>query len=268
MARITALNIYPVKSCRGIALERATLAATGFIHDRQWMIVRPNGRFITQREEPRLALIEPSLGNAVLTLQMPNAAALTVPMDANAGALEVQVWDDKCVAFDAGDAAAAWLEGILGKPYRLVRFDPAHKRPSSAKYTGDIEALNQFSDGFAYLVISQGSLDDLNTRLPQPLPMNRFRPNIVLDGVPPYAEDTATEFFSDGVRLRSAKLCARCVITTTDQSRGERDGDEPLKTLRSYRFNRESRGIMFGQNVILAEGAGRELRVGDELDIT
>jgi uncharacterized protein len=267
MATITALNIYPVKSCRGIALKQATLLQTGFTHDRQWLIVRPDGHFITQREDARLALIETDITAGALTLRAPNTEPLTLAADVNAGSMEVQIWKDKCAAFDAGDEAARWLEIMLDKPYRLVRFDTSRPRYSDPKWTGDIVASSQFSDGFPYLVISQASLDDLNSRLPRPLPMNRFRPNIVVDGLPPYGEDQVVEFTAAGVRLRVVKACTRCIITTTDQQRAQRDGDEPLKTLRSYRFSSELRGVLFGQNVILAEGAGRELRVGQELRV-
>lgn len=267
MVTITALNVYPVKSCRGIALESAAIAITGILHDRQWLIVRPNGHFITQREEPRLALVTTALTQEVLTLEAPGQRPLTIPFDAQGASVEVTCWRDRCAAFDAGDEAARWLEQHLGAPHRLVRFDPARKRPASPDWTQGIEALNQFSDGFPFLLISQASLDDLNTRLPQRLPMNRFRPNIVVDGLPAYGEDDVHELHSDGIALRVVKPCTRCAITTTDQSRGERDGDEPLRTLRSYRFSRELKGVAFGQNVILTAGEGRRLRVGQQLDI-
>lgn len=267
MATITALNIYPVKSCRGIALKQATLLQTGFTHDRQWLIIRPDGHFITQRDDARLALIATDVAGDVLTLRAPDVEPLTVAMDVNAGSMEVQIWKDKCAAFDAGDDASRWLEAVLDKPYRLVRFDTSRPRYSDPRWTGDVVASSQFSDSFPYLVISQASLDDLNGRLPRPLPMNRFRPNIVVDGLPPYGEDEVMEFSAGGVRLRVVKGCTRCIITTTDQERAQRDGDEPLKTLRSYRLSKdkELRGVLFGQNVILVEGAGRELRVGQEL---
>lgn len=267
MAKIAALHVYPVKSCRGIAVDGATLAATGFTHDRQWMVVRPDGRFVTQREEPRLALVATAIADGALKLGAPGAGTLTLPLDHGGAAVEVTCWKSRCAAFDAGDAAASWLEAHLGKPMRLVRFDPARKRVADPQWTGNVEALIQFSDGFPYLVISQASLDELNGRLPQALPMNRFRPNIVVDGLPAYGEDEVHEFRADGVRLRVVKSCARCVITTTDQDKGERDGEEPLRTLRAYRSSRELQGVVFGQNVILAEGEGRELRVGQALGV-
>lgn len=269
MPTITALNIYPVKSCRGIALQRATLAPSGFLHDRQWLIVRPGGQFLTQREEPRLATISTALDtNGALTLRAPEGEPLRVAADANAGSVEVKIWRDTCAAFDAGDAAAGWLQSLLGQPYRLVRFDTSRPRYSNPDWTGDIQAPNLFSDGYAYLVISQASLDDLNGRLEKPLPMNRFRPSIVVDGLAPYGEDEVHEFVGADIRLRRVKPCTRCVITTTDQDRAVRDGDEPLRTLRGYRFSRELKGVLFGQNLIMVAGAGSELRVGQQLEVS
>jgi uncharacterized protein YcbX len=267
LATITELNIYPVKSCRGIALDRATLRETGFAHDREWLVVQGEGRFVTQREEPRLALIEPQVADGTLQLGAPGMPTLTVDGTATDAPVEVTCWKDRCAAFDAGNRAAEWLSDFLRKPYRLVRFDTRRKRPSSREWTGEIEALNQFSDGYPWLVLSTASLEDLNARLEQPLPMNRFRPNIVIDGVPPYAEDRVHELINGQVRLRAVKPCTRCIITTTDQATAERDGNEPLRTLRSYRFSAELKGVMFGQNLILAEGVGHELRVGDALEI-
>lgn len=268
MVTITALNIYPVKSCKGIALEHAPIATTGFAHDREWLIVRPNGQFITQREDPRLALVATALTDDALTLSAPGVVTLTVPFAASAASMEVTCWRDKCAAFDAGTEAAAWLETYLGSPYRLVRFDPSRTRLASTAWTQDVESPTQFADGFPFLVISQSSLEDLNGRLQQPLPMNRFRPNIVVDGLPAFGEDEVHEFAGDGVRLRVVKPCTRCVITTTNQATAEREGDEPLRTLRSYRFSRELKGVMFGQNAILMEGAGNALRVGQRLEAT
>lgn len=268
MITITALNIYPVKSCRGIALDRARITDTGFAHDREWLIVRPNGQFVTQREEPRLALIGTALTRDALTLTAPGMDALTIALDdgARGAALEVTCWRDRCAAFDAGAEAAAWLSAFLGAPRQLVRFDRARKRPSSTQWTQGIEALNQFSDAFPWLIISQASLDDLNSRLERPLPMNRFRPNIVVDGLPAYGEDDVHELRTDGITLRIVKACTRCAIPTTDQATAQREGDEPLRTLRGYRFSKELRGVLFGQNAILIAGAGRELTVGQRLE--
>jgi uncharacterized protein len=272
MPHITALNIYPVKSCRGIALSQARLTETGFEHDREWLVTTPEGKFLTQRERPLLAQIETALATGAsgeqLVLRKPNGADLALPSNMTGPEVEVTVWKDRCAAFDAGDEAAAWLTEHLGKPARLVRFDRRRKRPSAAEWTQGIEGLNQFSDGFPWLLISQASLDELNTRLKQPLPMNRFRPNIVVDGLAPFGEDEVNEFIAGDVRLRVVKPCTRCAITTTDQVTGERTTEEPLKTLKEFRFDRGLRGVTFGQNMVLAAGFGNELKIGQRLDVT
>lgn len=267
MITITALNIYPVKSCRGVALDRALITDTGFAHDREWLIVNADGRFVTQREEPRLALIEPALRSDALLLTAPGMGTLRVALDTHHPPVEVTCWRDRCAAFDAGAEAASWLTAFLGKPLRLVRFDNTRKRTSSPEWTQGIEARSQFADAFAWLIVSQASLDDLNHRLRQPLPMNRFRPNIVVDGLPAYGEDDLHQLHADGITLRIVKACARCVITTTNQATAQREGEEPLRTLRGYRFSKELRGVLFGQNAILVDGAGRELAVGQRLEV-
>jgi hypothetical protein len=257
------LHVYPVKSCRGLALESARVTAAGLEHDREWMIVTPGGRFLTQREEPRLALVEVRLGSGALRLAAAGSGSVSVPLDLAGGApVEVTVWRDRCRALDQGDAAAAWLGDLLGRPLRLVRFDPAHRRPSDPTWTGGLEALNRFSDGFAMLALSRASLADLNGRLAKPLPMDRFRPNLVLDGLPPYGEDALHDLVAGAVRLRRVKPCTRCTITTTDQATGTVEGEEPLRTLRGYRWDAALRGVTFGQNVIVVGGAGERLRTG------
>ena len=271
MIRITALNIYPVKGCRGIALESARVAATGFQHDREWLIVRPDGRFMTQREEPRLALIEPALinehapGEAKLRLRIPGGDELSVPLASQGREVEVICWRDTCAAFDVGEAAADFLARYLGAPYRLVRFDPRRKRVSNPQWTQGVDALNQFSDGYAWLLVSEASLEELNSRLQRKLPMNRFRPNIVVSGLPPFGEDRLHELTAGALRIRRVKGCTRCIVTTTEQSTGTRDGNEPLRTLAKFRFDSELKGVVFGQNMILIEGVGTQLRVGQEL---
>ena len=268
MVQITGLNIYPVKSCRGIALKQARLTATGFEHDREWLVITPEGRFLTQRERPQLAQVETAIADDRLVLRKPNGADLSLPLNLTGPEREVTIWRDKAAAFDAGDEAAAWLTDHLGKPARLVRFDKRHKRASDAKWTEGVEALNQFSDGYPWLLISQGSLDELNRRMQNPLPMNRFRPNIVVDGLPPFGEDSVDEFVAGSVRLKVVKPCDRCVVTTTDQITGERTSDEPLRALKEFRFDKNLRGVLFGQNMILTGGVGNELKVGQQFDVT
>ena len=262
------LLTYPVKSCRGIAHEAARLTAAGLEHDREWMFVGPGGRFLTQREEPRLAQVAVALQGGELRLSATGAGGVGVPLDLAGPPVEATVWGDRVAAVDQGDAAAAWITALLGREARLVRFDPAARRTSERAWTGEIEALNRFSDGYPLLVVSRASLDDLNSRLPDALPMNRFRPNFVLDGLPAYGEDGLHELESDGVRLRIVKPCTRCSITTTDQGTGALTGDEPLRTLRTYRWDAKLRGATFGMNTIVVEGAGRTLRVGASFDAT
>jgi hypothetical protein len=157
---------------------------------------------------------------------------------------------------------ARWASDFLGREVRLVRFHPEARRPSSREWTGEVEALTRFTDGYPLLVVSRASLDDLNSRLQEPLPIERFRPNVVLDGLPPYGEDSLGDLVADGLRLRVVKPCTRCVITTTDQATGTVCGEDPIRTLRSYRWDARLKGVTFGQNTIVVEGAGRMLRVG------
>ena len=266
MVTLGALHVYPVKSCRGLAPATARLTDAGLEHDREWLIVTPEGRFLTQREEPRLATVEVALGDGALTLSAAGAGSVAVPLGPAAGPRrEVTVWDHRCEALDQGEDAAAWLGDLLGRPLRLVRFDPAHRRASSREWTGGAEAWTRFSDGFALLAISLASLADLNARLATPLPMDRFRPNLVLDGLPPYGEDQLEDLVSGNVRLRRAKPCARCRIPSTNPATGEVEGEEPLRTLKTYRWDPVLKGVMFGQNMFVAAGADERLRVGQAL---
>jgi uncharacterized protein YcbX len=168
-------------------------------------------------------------------------------------------------AFDQGDEPAAWISALLGREVRLVRIDPAARRRCDPAWTADAEAHSRFSDGYPLLVVSRASLDDLNSRLQAPLPIDRFRPNLVLDGLPPYGEDEVHELTAAGIRLRVVKPCTRCSITTTDQSAGVAAGEEPLRTLKSYRWDSALHGVKFGQNTIVIEGAGSTLEAGMSL---
>jgi hypothetical protein len=262
---VASLHVYPVKSCRGVELDTARLTEAGLEHDREWMIVTPEGRFVTQREQPRLALISTSLDDQQLHLSAPGAPGVTVPFDFDGEPMQVTVWRDRCQAHDQGEVAARWLSDVLGRPLRLVRFDPACRRPSDTAWTDGVDAVSRFSDGFALLAISLASLADLNARLATPLPMNRFRPNLVLDGLPPYGEDALGDLTVGGARLRRVKPCTRCSITTTNQATGAVEGDEPLRTLKTYRWDAALRGVTFGQNLIVVTAGGEHLRTGMEL---
>jgi uncharacterized protein YcbX len=263
-ATLTALNIYPVKSCRGIALQSATVSPTGLADDRHWMMVRPNGRFVTQRELPRLALVGTAVNADGLELTAPGMPPLAVSRAAHGAPMDVVVWKFAGGGIDQGEDAAAWCTQFLGTPLRLVRFDERRERVCSPEWTQGVHAITQFADGYPILIISRASLAELNSRLPKELPMARFRPNLVIDGVDAYEEDRIHELSCGEVTLRIVKPCVRCSITTTDQESGALDGAEPLATLRKYRYDRELGGVCFGQNAIIVRGAGAQLRVGTE----
>ena len=262
-ATLAALTSYPVKSCRGIALAASRLTTRGLEHDREWMLVDRDGRFLTQRELPRMAQIVPELSASALYLSAPGLPAFSVPLDGNAGRMTVTVWRDTLGALDQGNDAALKLSRWLDKEVRLVRFDPGERRYCNPQYVGEHRAHHAFADGYPVLVISAASLADLNERLDDPLPMNRFRPNIVLEGVEAFDEDHFTEIDIGGaVTLRLVKPCTRCRITTTDQVTAQ-VGIEPLPTLASYRRNDALDGATFGMNAIVVAGAGAAIAVGD-----
>jgi uncharacterized protein len=268
-ATITALNVYPVKSCRGIPLDKATLEMSGVESDRRWLVVNESGRFMTQRELPRLALVVPTLTErGGLSLTAPGMPTLNVWVEIDAPVIRVTVFSHQCAAFDAGSKAAEWLSHFLARPVRLVRFDPRVPRAIDPRlWKGDVDVHVEFPDAFPLMILSQASLEDLNSRLESPLPMNRFRPNVVLDGCEPYEEDRIHELRDGALRLQMGRPCTRCTITTTDQLTGEASSAEPLATLKTYRWSKELRGLMFGQYAVVAGGVGSQLRVGQRLEI-
>jgi uncharacterized protein len=251
---VSALTVYPVKSGAGMSVESWPLGGDGLDHDRSYMVVDEAGRFVTQREEPRLALIEPLLGPP-LTVRTPLGAAV-----AKTGhRCTVEVWEYTGPALDCGDEVAALLSEFLGRPVRLVTVTPGHDRPTEL---GDAQV--GFSDGFPLLITTLGSLDELNARLPVALPMQRFRPNIVIDGCEAFAEDTWSRIRVGNVDIDVVKPCLRCAITRVDQQTGVRGDGEPLRTLGAFR--KMKGGVAFGQNAI-HRGPGT-LRVGDPVSVT
>jgi hypothetical protein len=245
---LAAIRVHPVKSCRAIEPARWPLDATGLRHDRRFMVVDAAGRCLTQREHPRLALVRTALEPAALVLEVPGGAPLAVPLAAAGGRrVEIEVWRHRGPALDCGDAAAALLSTHLGVACRLVRLAPDHaRRVNPAFFPG--EAHTTFTDGYPLLLLSEASLADLNRRLPSPLPVDRFRPNLVVRGSVPYAEDAWRRIRVGEVEIAVVKPCDRCVVTTTDQATGARDGSEPLRTLATYR--RTGAGVLFGQNAV------------------
>jgi len=262
---LTGLTIYPVKSCRGIPLSEAELTPRGLALDREWMVVDEKGRFLTQREEPRMALVSTDLTPTALVLRVPGLLPLLVPLEHRPRAHRtVQVWRDTVDAPDEGAEAAAWISQALGRTLFLVRFPEEFRRLSNREWTGDVEAENRFSDAYPILVISEESLADLNRRIGgDPLPMERFRTNLVIAGGPAYIEDAVPSLSSPemGIELRLVKPCTRCSITATNHLTGD-VGVEPLKTLAGYRRSERPAGVIFGQNALLIRGVGMKLRKG------
>jgi uncharacterized protein YcbX len=263
MATVAGLYIYPVKSARGIPLARVRVAADGFEWDRRWMLVDPKGMFITQRTHPQLARLVPEIGADSLTLTAPDLPALRVPLEPGGESVPVRIWDHSCSALDQGLAAAEWASQAMGKPVRLVRVSPAMGRAANPKYAGTTYAPVAFPDGYPILVCNQASLADLNQRLPAAIPMERFRPNLVLSGLPAFAEDRIDSLRIGEITLRLVKPCTRCTIPSIDQRSGAPSVD-PLPVLRTFRFDRALRGVTFGENAVIATGAGSVLEDGSE----
>lgn len=258
---VESLHLYPVKGCAGIDLASALVATTGLriagAADREWMVVDETGRFLTQRELPRLALVRTAVLDGQLRLSAPHMPDLAVSRDDEGAAGDVVVWRSNVRGFDAGNKAARWLSDWLAHEVRLVLFDPAVQRACNADYVGDSGAHTYFADGYPVLVIGTATLDDLNRRLAlrheAPLPMNRFRPNLVLRGLAAFDEDHVDTLTAGEVVLRLVKPCTRCQVTTTDQATAQ-VGAEPLRTLGEYLMNRELDGITFGMNAIVMRG--------------
>ncbi len=247
MYRLSELWRYPVKSLRGARFERLGLGSRGFDGDREWMVVDVAGRFLTQRQVARMALIDARFAAAGLVLQAPGRAPLTVAGEhAAAARIEVEVWGDRCAALAPDPRADAWLSEFLEQPCRLVRMPATTRRAVDPAYAAPGDQVG-FADGFPLLLISQASLDDLNGRLAEPVPMVRFRPNLVVEGTAPYEEDGWRRLRIGGCTFRVAKPCSRCVIPTIDPATAMRS-PEPLRTLMSYR--RRDNKVYFGQNLL------------------
>jgi uncharacterized protein YcbX len=259
---LTQLNIYPLKSAAGIPADRWAVDAFGLRYDRRWMLVDETGQFISQRECPRLALLRPTLQGGLLSVVAPGQAPLQLPLRPSWSATtRVTVWDDPCEAAWLGERAADWFSTALGRCCSLVYMPDEAYRPADPTFAPSGTRVS-FADGFPFLMISEESLADLNSRMPKPVPMNRFRPNLVIAGGEAYVEDSLGRFAIGELSFRVVKPCARCVLTTTDQATGRR-GREPLRTLATYR--RRNGEVLFGQNVVHS-GRGI-LSLGDHLEL-
>src|SRR5690606_3293421 len=262
---LSALYRYPVKSGQAQGLQDSPVDLLGLQGDRRWMVVEAeNGRFLTQRAWPRLGQLKASHGEGRLLLETAGQAPLEVAVPPADEALRgVTIWRDTLRVPDAGDAAAAWLSELLGKPVRLV-----HCPEQRARYLPNGYGLNSdraaFPDGFPLLLIGQGSLDELNRRIGRPMEMLRFRPNLVVEGAAPFAEDGWKRIRIGELTFRLLKPSVRCILTTLDTATGERSADrEPLTTLKTFR-EREG-DVLFGQN-LAADGSGR-IEVGMKVEV-
>ncbi|GFH34678.1 MOSC domain-containing protein [Streptomyces pacificus] len=267
---LRSLHVHPVKSLRGYAPAEAAVEPWGLAGDRRWMLVDTAGRAVTQRQQPRLALAaaEP-LADGAVRLTAPGRTPLTAVVPEPSGTTVVELFGEKAEAVPAGAACDRWFSAYLDAPVRLVHLDdPAYRRPVDPDYALPGETVS-FADGFPLLLASAASLDALNSLIAQgghadegPLPMDRFRPNLVLDGTAPWDEDGWKRVAVGEVSFRVVKPCGRCVVTTTDQATAAR-GKEPLRTLARHR--RFGDRLVFGQNLV-PEHTGT-VRVGDPVRV-
>ena len=261
IATVTGLFVYPLKSARGIACPRVRLAATGFEADRQWMLVNVHGVFLSQRTHPQHACIVPELDGGEVVLHAPGLPPLRLPRECSGERLAVRVHQDRCAGLDEGADAAEWASRAAGEAVRLVRV-PAHsERHANPTFAGTVPAPMGFADGFPVLVCNAASLADLNNRLPSAIPMERFRPNVVLEGLPAWAEDRIDTLTLGEVTLRLVKPCTRCTIPSIDQRTGQPSID-PTPALHQFRFDKKLHGVKFGENAVIVAGVAREIEHG------
>jgi hypothetical protein len=259
--RLSSLHVYPIKSCAGIDVSAWEVDEFGLRYDRRWMVVTPRGQFLTQRELPAFAQVRVTIAPPHLRIAAPGQRELVVALDPMGGRLiTTRIWADAVSVVAPDHQADAWFSEYLGHEVMLAYMPPSVMRPVDAHYAPR-GGRASFADGFPFLLVGDASLADLNARLVVPLPMNRFRPNLVVSGSAPFAEDGWHRIVVGGLPMEVVKPCARCVVTTTDQETLER-GQEPLRTLASFR--RQENQVLFGQNVV-HYGTGT-LRVGDGVE--
>jgi MOSC domain-containing protein len=261
MITLSQLAIYPVKSTAQITLNSAQISPFGLLMDRRWMLIDDNGVMLTQRKHPRMCLIQCSFTDTHLVINAPDMPALKISLDQSGNSLNATVWKDTCRAMHCGNSAVEWFSAFLNTPARLVFFPGNENRQVDLNYAskGDITA---FSDGFPYLLISEASLSDLNSRLSTTVDMRRFRPNLVVSGTQAFAEDGWKQIRIGEITFNLVKPCSRCSIPSINPDTAEQAA-EVVKTLAAYRM--QGHKILFGQNLI-AEGMGK-LDVGMEVEI-
>jgi len=287
---VSEINIYPIKSLRGISLQSAVVEKRGLAFDRRWMLTDASGRFMTQREFPKMATIDVGLDDGAMTVSADDFGCLNVPLIPATGDIrQVTIWQSVCAAEAYDRGIGGWFSDVLGTTCDLVYMPDDTQRSVNSRFDGGSDIVS-FADGYPLLVICEASLRDLNSRIAgsytdegdvsafRPLPMNRFRPNIVVSGSEPYAEDDWTGIRVGDAAFRTTKPCERCVIPTVDQSRGEFDGKEPLRTLATYRMAKDvmperieplgvtPNAVLFGQNLIPTT-SGLSIKLGDTVDV-
>lgn len=262
--RVSGIYIYPIKSLGGISLDQAQVQERGLENDRRWMLVDEKGGFLTQRLHAQMALLQVTLQADRLEVSHKQnlLEPLFIPFAEKAGTpVTVTIWDDTCTALEVSAAISAWFTKALGMPARLVYMPEGSRRQVDTDYAQNGEVVS-FADGYPILITGQASLNDLNSKLKEAVPMDRFRPNLVFTGGDAFDEDKWVSFKIDTIQFKVAKPCARCVLTTIDQETGIKSA-EPLQTLAGYRAKNNK--VLFGQNILL-QGAG-SVSLGDEIEV-
>lgn len=286
---ISEINIYPIKSLKGIGLQNSVVEKRGLRFDRRWMLTDPDGMFFTQREVPRMATVTVEVLGGSLTVFAENYGSIDIPFEPDRAEREsVTVWDSTFIGETYVGSMNEWFGEVLSKKCKLVRMPDNGTRHVSEKFDLGEDTVS-FADGYPLLLIGEGSLAEVNERLHDqyhgeeygeklPLPMNRFRPNLVVEGSAPFEEDGWSKIRVGEAIFRVPKPCARCVITTIDHVAGKFDGKEPLKTLASFRMAKQAfpnsyealgqsaTAVLFGENLI-PDNPGASIKLGDEIEV-
>lgn len=267
--QLSEINIYPIKSCKGIRLTEAKIERRGLQFDRRWMLIDERNWFVTQREYPKLATVRTAIEEGRLRVENEAGDSLSIPFRPDAPSLAaVRIWRNRVLAEVYRDEINEWFSDVIGARLRLVYMPDTTMRLAHAPYKIKPDDVVSFADGYPFFLLSEASLADLNSRLKEPVPMTRFRPNFVVSGAEPFAEDTWRRLKIGNNLFYGVKLCGRCVITTVDQDRGVKTGPDPLNTLGSFRTMKvgSKTKIAFGQNLI-ADSEGGLVRLGDQVRI-
>jgi uncharacterized protein len=266
MPTISDLFVYPVKSCAGVRMIEVAIVPTGFAFDRNWMVVDADGAFVTQREHAKLARVAPRIDNGGVTLTAPDMDELHLAANGGGEPITITLFGEQHGAMATTPVADAWFSQYLGGAFRLVKCDPHTLRQGGVQYPQRDAAPTSFVDNYGVLVISQASHAALNQKLPEGVPMNRFRPNIVVTGIDEHEEDYFAEARCGEVALRFVNPCYRCNLTSIDQQSGT-TGLDVLPVLQTYRYDEAAKGVKFGAYAAISGGVGARLRVDSDLDV-